>query len=157
MDDIRVRPARQDDAEDRAFLNAMAPRLETGMPPWIPSGRLAAAVERSVLGAFEAQRDGEIILVAEDAHGRRLGFVYAVSSRENLVAEPRCHISELAVAVDAEGRGVGRALLDAVEQWARAQGLGAISLEVFWGNTHARAVYEHLGYQPNVLHLRKRL
>ena len=157
MDGTRVRPAREDDADDRAFLCAMAPRLETGIPPWIPAGTLAGAVERSVLGAFEARRDGEIILLAENAHGRGLGFLYAVASRENLVDEARCHFSELAVAPDAEGHGVARSLVDPVEQWAREQGLGALMLEVFWSNAHARAVDEHLGYEPSVLHLRKRL
>ena len=157
MTDIHVRPARPGDSEDRAFLIEMAPRLETGMPAWIPPGALAAAVARSVIGAFEARREGETLLVAEAADGRRLGFVYAARSDENLIRESRGHISEFAVAAGAEGRGVGRALIEAAEDWARAQGLNAMTMEVFCSNSRARAVYEHLGYEPNVLSLRKPL
>jgi ribosomal protein S18 acetylase RimI-like enzyme len=157
MTGARVRTARADDAGDSAFLRSMAPRLEAEMPAWIPKGALATAVERSVLGALRAQREGEAILVAEDAHGLRLGFVYVVTSRENLAREPRCYVSELAVAAEAEGRGVGRALLAAAEQWARERGLQAMSLEVFCTNERARAIYERLGYEPSALQLRKRL
>lgn len=112
--DIHVRPARASDPKDRVFLRAMAPRLETGMPPWIPPGALAA-VERSVLGALDARREGEAILVTEDAQGRRLGFVYATTTRGGLSDEP-LDVSEFAVAADAEGRGVARALMDAAER-----------------------------------------
>ena len=157
MTEIRVRPARAGDADDRAFLQAMAPRLETGLPPWMPAGALAEAVARSVLGALAAQRAGEVILVAEDAAGQRLGFVYATTSRDGLSGEGLGYISEFAVAVEAEGRGVGRALLGAAEQWSRERGMEAMMLRVFCTNAHARAVYEHLGYDPDVLQLRKRL
>ena len=157
MTDIRVRPARNDDEEDRVFLRAMAPRLETGMPPWISEGALAAAVERSVLEALQARREGEVILMAEDAHGRRLGFIYATISRDGLIGQPLGYVSEFAVAADAEGRGAGRALLDAAEHWSLERGTEAMMLRVFCTNVHARAVYEHLGYEPDVLQLRKRL
>lgn len=157
MTDMHVREARASDPQDRAFLRAMAPRLETGMPPWIPPGALAAAVERSVLDALDARREGEAILVAEDAQGRRLGFVYATTTRGGLSDEPLGYVSEFAVAADAEGRGVARALLDAAEQRCRDRGMTAMMLRVFCANTHARAVYEHLGYEPDVLQLRKRL
>ena len=157
MTGIRVRPARDDNGEDRAFLRAMAPRLEVGMPPWLPAGALAAGVERSVLEALRARREGEVILLAEDDHGRRLGFIFATISRDGLSGQPLGYVSEFAVALDAEGRGAGRALLDAAEQWSRERGVGAMMLRVFCANTHARAVYEHLGYEPDVLQLRKRL
>ena len=157
MTEIRVRPARDDDGEDRAFLRAMAPRLEAGMPPWVPAGALAAAVERSVLDALRARREGETILMAEDTHGRRLGFIYATITRDGLSGQTLGYVSEFAVSPEAECRGAGRALLEAAEQWSRERGMEAMMLRVFWTNTHARAVYEHLGYEPDVLQLRKRL
>ncbi len=157
MTGVRVRPARADDPEDSTFLRAIAPRLETNMPDWIPAGALAAAVERSVLEALQVRREGEVILVAEDAHGRRLGFIYATISRDGLSGQPLGYVAEFAVAADAEGRGAGRALLDAAEQWSRDRGMEAMMLRVFCANTHARAVYEHLGYEPDVLQLRKQL
>lgn len=154
---VRVREARADDPADGAFLAALAPRLEEGMPPWIDPGTLAAAVERSVGDALAARGELEVILIAEDGRGRRLGFIYALSSSDNLPKEPRVYISEFAVAREAEGRGVGRALIAAVEDWARERGAWAVTLEVFAGNSRARVLYERIGFEPMTLHLRKPL
>lgn len=45
------------------------------------------------------------------------------------------------------GIGVGRALLEAVETWAREQGVEKINLRVFSTNAGARALYERMGYE----------
>ena len=127
------------------------------MSRWIPAGALAAAVARSVLGALAAQRDNEIILIAEDTDGTPLGFLYGVVQERDLAGNPVGYISELAVTAEAEGQGVGHALLAAIEQWGRDRGLLAMTVEVFWDNTRARTLYEHMGYAPNVLDLRKPL
>ena len=57
----------------------------------------------------------------------------------------------LAVARDAEGRGVGGALMRAAEDWARERGYGKLTLNVFEGNARARAVYAHLAYRPETM------
>ena len=45
------------------------------------------------------------------------------------------------------GRGVGRALFQALEDWARTQGLHRLELTVQVHNDRARALYEKLGYE----------
>lgn len=59
-------------------------------------------------------------------------------------------IPELAIAVDAlhRGRGVGRALLEALIGDARASGVPALSLSVEIANTRAVHLYRQLGFQP---------
>ena len=54
------------------------------------------------------------------------------------------------LAVDpAQGRrGVGRALLQACERYARAHGLEALRLEVRYDNPAAIALYEKMGFRP---------
>lgn len=52
---------------------------------------------------------------------------------------------------EAEGRGIGRALLDAGEAWSRAQGHRRIGLHVFAGNIAAQALYRRAGFEPEVL------
>ena len=64
---------------------------------------------------------------------------------------PHAHVAVLAVADHAQGQGVGRALLDAAETWARRRGDSFITLNVFVQNERARAVYERLGYGPETL------
>ncbi len=65
--------------------------------------------------------------------------------------EEHGHVSIVAVAGHAEGRGVAGALMRAAEAWARRSGYGRLTLTVFEGTRHARAVYEKLGYRPETL------
>jgi ribosomal protein S18 acetylase RimI-like enzyme len=57
----------------------------------------------------------------------------------------------LAVAPEAEGRGVGRALMARAEEWARDNRLPHLTLNVFATNGRARALYERLGYRPDTV------
>jgi GNAT superfamily N-acetyltransferase len=52
---------------------------------------------------------------------------------------------------EAEGRGAGGALIRAAEAWARERGYRTLTLNVFSGNSHAREVYEHLGFEPDTI------
>ena len=45
------------------------------------------------------------------------------------------------------GRGVGRALLQAVEQWAVSHGIHRLELTVSVGNARARSLYEKCGFE----------
>ncbi|MFL5381598.1 MAG: GNAT family N-acetyltransferase [Longimicrobiaceae bacterium] len=67
------------------------------------------------------------------------------------------HLSIIIVSGEGEGRGVGRALLDAVERWSAAQGHRFITLNVFSGNERARRVYERAGYGPDTVRYVKKL
>ena len=55
------------------------------------------------------------------------------------------------------GQGIGRALITACEDAARALGLKLIMLGVLAGNARARRIYEASGYAPYALDLRKYL
>jgi GNAT superfamily N-acetyltransferase len=66
-------------------------------------------------------------------------------------------VEVIAVTPDAERRGVARALMDAIEEWARRRGYRHVTLNVFDGNARARALYGSLGYQAETIHFRKSL
>jgi GNAT superfamily N-acetyltransferase len=67
------------------------------------------------------------------------------------------HLSIIIVTEQGEGRGVGRALLDAVDAWAVEQGHRFITLNVFSGNRRARTVYERAGYAEDTVRYLKEL
>jgi GNAT superfamily N-acetyltransferase len=56
-----------------------------------------------------------------------------------------------------QGKGYGRALLQAAEQQAARHGSKAIGLNVFGTNTVARRLYESSGYQITSMNMRKEL
>ena len=58
-------------------------------------------------------------------------------------------ICETQVEGAAQGRGVGRFLMQAVEMVARQRGLAAVMLTVFRANAAAGAMYRALGYAPD--------
>jgi ribosomal protein S18 acetylase RimI-like enzyme len=61
----------------------------------------------------------------------------------------------LAIATEAEGKGVGKALMNAAEAWSKECGYRYLSLYVFGTNNHARKFYEKLGYDEDSLKLTK--
>jgi GNAT superfamily N-acetyltransferase len=70
---------------------------------------------------------------------------------------PHGHISVIAVARSAEGRGVGRALMAWADGWAAALGYDHLTLNLFPANTRARALYEREGYALDMMSMRKDL
>ncbi|HEX4301972.1 MAG TPA: GNAT family N-acetyltransferase [Rhizomicrobium sp.] len=106
------------------------------------------------------EKDGEIF-VAVDVHDAPIGWGVVQADKDDIYvieAERRiAYIAELYLVEAARGTGVGRALIAACEDWARARGIGVLHIGVLPGNVRARAVYERAGFAPYALRLRKRL
>ena len=127
-----VRAATSADASRLAALSA-----ELGYP--VPAGDLAARL------ADLLARDGEIVLVAERPPGRVVGWVHG--SEQRLLESPRrCELLGLVVEAPERGRGVGRRLVLAVEEWARARGLEQMAVRSNVTRAESHPFYERLGY-----------
>lgn len=153
-DEVLIRAARE---EDRDFVAGfVSSLLEYGSPAWKETRSLVPGF-RTVLGDAVSNQDARAtVLIAQDRQGERLGFV-SVKIRENVTGAERAHVADLAVREDARGSGVGRALMQAVEAWARARGLATVGLDAWSTNARAMAFYHRLGYRPESLHLIKEL
>jgi GNAT superfamily N-acetyltransferase len=150
---IDIRPATIDDAE---WILPLSARLhDFGPPAWRPREEMDAAVAASIEAALQAPEEGQVILVAQDEHGDPLGFVHVHSAVDYFTHETHSHISDLAIEREAEGRGVGRALMGAAESWAASRGHRLLTLNVFDANHRARRLYERLGYLPDTTKLVK--
>jgi GNAT superfamily N-acetyltransferase len=57
------------------------------------------------------------------------------------------HLEQISVDPAAQGRGVGRALVTHVEEWARGQGHPAVTLTTFTDVPWNGPLYAHLGYR----------
>ena len=82
------------------------------------------------------------VLIAE-SDGEAIGFVAAFAPDD----EGSVYINNLHALPEHKGRGVGSALLDAAEQWARACGARAMHLRVLESNKPAIGFYESRGWR----------
>ncbi|MGD0374824.1 MAG: GNAT family N-acetyltransferase [Streptosporangiaceae bacterium] len=91
------------------------------------------------------------VLVAVDGDGRVLGAVTYVTNRRNEYAEwadeDAAGFRMLAVAPDAQGRGVGEALVRACIDQGRADGRGRLVLHSTPWMTTAHRLYARLGFR----------
>lgn len=141
---------------DYAFVLSLAPRLTIGMPSWRDPQLCLAAVEGWIKGSIDRHGQGTMVFVAEDDHKQRLGFA-TVTHETHFTGERQAYIGELATSEAAGGRGVGRALLQACEGWAREQGDRILALATGAANDHALGFYDHFGYRHEDVKLVKLL
>ncbi|MER6027817.1 GNAT family N-acetyltransferase [Streptomyces sp. NPDC001851] len=92
----------------------------------------------------ERHRPGDY-LVAE-AGGRLVGYVRLARPTPLASNAHVLQIQGLAVAEEARGRGLGRALIRAAVEEARTRGARRLSLRVLGHNAPARALYESEGF-----------
>ncbi len=148
---IRIRPYEPD---DRLFILNLAPRLAIGMQPWRNKDAWISTVEGWLSESINQHNQKTMVWIAEDEHGERLGFA-TVSHSNHFTGQPQAYIGELATCDTAEGLGVGTALVQACEQWARSQGYTLLTLSTGAANARALNFYRHLGFQNEDVTLTK--
>lgn len=97
--------------------------------------------------------EGNEIMIARDVDGERIGVLW-MAVRAN-GEEQYGWIYDIEVDPALRNRGYGRALMLAAEDWTRSKGLKSLQLNVFGGNTAARALYRSLGYVENAVQMSK--
>jgi ribosomal protein S18 acetylase RimI-like enzyme len=105
--------------------------------PWNDPAADIAFARRGPNSAVLIGRDGDaIVATAMVGHDGHRGWVYYVAT------DP-----------DRRGKGYGRAIMNATEDWLRAVGIEKVQLMVRPGNSQVKAFYESLGYgeQPRVM------
>jgi GNAT superfamily N-acetyltransferase len=130
---------------DRNFILSLASRLTIGRQPWRDADQWRVAVDGWLTGSMDQHLQKSMVFVAEDAHGEQLGFA-SVSHSTHFTGQPQAYIGELATTVGAEGRGIGRLLVEACTHWARAQGYTILAVSTGAANTRALDFYHHLGF-----------
>lgn len=153
MTHAMIRPATPDDLP---FIHGLAPRL-AGVADlaWRSEEDVLRFQRTFMQETLEVPKPGAVTFMAVDECGDRLGFVHAEPMADIFTDRVAAYIPLLAVSAAAEGQGAARALMQAVEDWARAQGYDSLSLDVFASNARGRAFYGRLGYGEETLRLVK--
>jgi ribosomal protein S18 acetylase RimI-like enzyme len=125
---VRVRRAELSDLDDLVALEDAT----------FDSDRLSRAQYRRHLDSDTAQ-----VLVASANHRRFLGTAVVFFRKGSRVAR----LYSIASKPEARGKGVGSALIAAVEGAARARRCESLRLEVRTDNETAMRLYERLGYR----------
>jgi ribosomal protein S18 acetylase RimI-like enzyme len=94
---------------------------------------------------FNERTVPENVLVAE-VEGRVIGYGKIEHPTELAASGHVWHVTGLAVDPAFEGRGAGRALVEALIELARERGGRRVTLRVFAPNERARRLYERLGF-----------
>ena len=89
------------------------------------------------------QRDDHVVLVAETTEV--VGWIHA-GEHEILEVGALCEIWGLVVADGQRGKGVGRQLIEAVEDWARQRGLTDVSVRSNVIRPDSHPFYGRLGF-----------
>lgn len=147
---------RRYEPKDRAAVIDLSSRLAIGVAAWRdPAKVLRAARSWIEVSLASARDDNRAVLVAE-VDDRVVGIV-TLGERTHFTADVDGYVGELVTAEDIEGRGVGRALLTAAEDWARQRGRTHLTLETGAQNTRALSFYRRSGYADEDLRLTKRI
>lgn len=131
---IIVRPARPEEIPDLAALGLAAWRR--GIAPLVAAAVADRIARDNPFLPFLRQLGSDVVVA--EWHGRAAG----IGACEH--ADDR--ISDIWVAPNAEGQGLGAALVTALERQIRARGFPTAQIEVAAANDRALALYRRLGY-----------
>lgn len=149
-------PIRPAISTDLPFIHSLAPRLAGVADLSWRSPEEVMRFQRSFMQeTLEVPKPGAVTLVAVDDAGERLGFVHAEPMLDIFTDQIAAYIPLLAVTEASQGQGTAKALMAAVEEWAKGQGYASLSLDVFASNARGRAFYAGIGYGEETLRLVK--
>jgi N-acetylglutamate synthase-like GNAT family acetyltransferase len=128
---VIIRRATQDDAARVAELNGTLGYPTTKQ---VMLERLSRILELKTHAVFVAETPGEVV-----------GWIHG-AVQDVLAAGKVAGIWGLVVREGSRGDGVGRRLVEAVEEWARGSGFDEVSVRSNVVRPESHAFYERLGY-----------
>jgi len=154
---MKIRQAREEDIPRMGELLLQVCRVhQQGRPDLFRDG--GRKYDDDELRALLQDRERPI-LVAEDDTGFVTGYAFCVFQRHQGEGSfndlTTLYLDDLCVDESCRGRHVGRAIYEAVLDFARANGCYNVTLNVWAENTSARTFYEHCGLQVQKIGMEK--
>jgi GNAT superfamily N-acetyltransferase len=96
--------------------------------------------------ALVAERDGQL-----------LGLVHYIFHRSTIMIGPTCYLQDLFTSESARGQGIGRALIEAVYERAKAAGSQRVYWQTHETNLTAMKLYDHVAERSGFIVYRKQI
>ena len=146
MGDILIRPlVRTDRAQWEPLWQGYLEFYESSVPDEVTETTFERFFDDAEpIHALVAERDGEIV-----------GIVHYIFHRSTWTKGPYCYLQDLFTASHARGGGVGRKLIEAVYERAKAEGASRVYWLTQESNTAARALYEQVAERSGFIQYRK--
>jgi GNAT superfamily N-acetyltransferase len=143
---------------DWETIFALIPRLvEFGPPAWRDPVAMSATDRKVIGAALQSLHDDPAVIVAVAPEVGVVGFLHVHSVLDYYTQRKHGHVADIVVTGAYEGRGIGRQLLAAAEDWARSQHYEWLTISVFAENGRAARTYDQLGFKPDIARLLKPL
>ena len=120
-----------------------------------PTG-LSAAITQATWNRVVDPNEPMFALVADD-DGALLGLAHVIFHRNTVCLGPACYMQDLFTREDTRGRGVGRALIEAVRERAQAAGAGRLYWHTQKTNDRAMALYDAVAQRSGFIVYRAEL
>lgn len=148
--DLLIRPVGADDlAQWRPLWDGYNAFYGRSGPTALPD-----PITRTTWARFRDAGEPVHALVAE-RDGRLLGLVHYLFHRSTTLIGPTCYLQDLFTTPESRGRGVGRALIEAVYDRARAAGAERVYWHTHESNRTARQLYDAVAEMPGFILYRK--
>jgi GNAT superfamily N-acetyltransferase len=142
---------------DRSFIFQLSPRLaEVAVLKWHSDEVIQKMQDDYISEMLINTIVPHTTLIAEK-DSIPLGFIHARSHIDSISGETCGTVPLLAVSPKAQGLGIGRALINSVELWAKGLDYRLLHLEVFAQNKGAHNFYQKQGFEAETLHMIKQL
>ena len=114
-----------------------------------------ATTDRTWSRFFDAREPVHALVAEED--GQLVGLVHYLFHRSTTFIEPICYLQDLFTAPNVRGRGVGRALIQAVYERAKAAGAARVYWHTHHTNHTARMRYDKVAEDSGFIVYRQQL
>lgn len=151
---INIRTASE---KDYQFIYELSPRLaEVANLAWHSDEVIQTMQDGYINTVLNDTSVPFTLLIAED-NETPLGFINVKEHKDEISEEMCAMVTLLAVSPIGQGKGIGKLLMQAAEQWTKQQGYRLLHLEVFANNDNAQGFYNNLGFKPEMITMVKAL
>src|SRR5258708_17790910 len=137
MTPLSIRPGERG---DQAAILALAERLGAFGPTTRSAQEITARERRALADALARPSPGSALLVAHQRDRGLVGVLLLETRRDYFTDQAHGHVAILAVGREAEGQGVGQAIMDATGDWGRRPCFRALSPARFPLTPHTNAL-----------------